>query len=83
MAPHLEGGVQGGLRRVNDEVPQREAEALRVLAEDQRAWALPRPADALPARPGRHRWPGVVVGGGRRETIPSPFRLQRPRRDGI
>lgn len=54
--------MQGGLWRVNNEVAQREAEALGVLMENQRPGTLPAHADPLSSRPGRHRRPRVVTG---------------------
>lgn len=65
--------MQGRLRRVNDEVAQREAETLGVLMENQRPGTLPAHADPLPSRPGRHRRPRVVAGRG--ETIPPALSL--------
>lgn len=51
--PHLQGVVDGGLRRVDDEVSQREAEALRGSAQAQR----------LGSRPGKGLF--LWAGGGR------------------
>ena len=70
---HLEAGVQGRLWRVDDEVAQREAEALGVLVEEQGPRPMPPHADALPARPAHQRWARVVTGRG--EPISPPFSL--------
>lgn len=77
---HLEVGMQGGLRRVNDEVAQREAESLRVFVEHQRPGTPPAHADALPSWPRRHRWSRVVRGRG--DTIPPPLSLRTEGRRG-
>ena len=73
--------MQGRLRRVDDEVAQRETETLGVLAQDQRPGTLPAHADALPPRPGRHRRPGVVASRG--ETIPPALGLRTETERGM
>lgn len=53
--------MQGRFWRVNNEVPQREAETLGVLMEEQSPGTLPAHADTLHFRPGRHMRPWAVT----------------------
>lgn len=68
--------VEGGLRRVDDEVSQSEAESLRVLLEENGPWSLPRHAFHLTRR---QRPTPVLIG--RHHAISPPFSLSM-RKDG-
>lgn len=66
-SPHLQGVVDGRLRRVDDKVPQREAEALRGSAQAQR----------LGPRPGKGLLLWAGGGRGRRLALVSSILLLR------